>query len=283
MWTNKLRLLYLMSLCGAWLFSLSGCAVLGRHAIHSSDRFASHNLCDEQSQIQRGKPRRLIDAAGWIWGIPSKIVLWNHKVENHNISPETEVAISDYLAANELDTVRVRLNQYRPRDDWRRLVQNKSVGAPWRYSLGLLTVAGETLLPGRLFGGDHFNPFTNTIHLYSDIPAIALHEAAHSKDFARRKWKGTYAFLYALPFVPLYHEALATRDVRAYLNVLGDAEEEAAAVRILYPAYGTYVGAAGGILFPDYSNPLYYGSILGGHLFGQWEADSITRESQSNQ
>ena len=39
-----------------------------------------------------------------------------------------------------------------------------------------------TIFPGRVFGGDRYNPFTNTINLYSDHPSIALHEAAHAKD-----------------------------------------------------------------------------------------------------
>ena len=115
-------------------------------------------------------------------------MLFDRRVENHRIDQQTENEIAAYLNDNELTSVKVRLNQYRPADDWKRLVANKSVGAGWRYTIGGLSVLGETIFPGRMFGSDHFNPYTNTIHLYSNIPAIAIHEAGHSKDFARRKW-----------------------------------------------------------------------------------------------
>jgi hypothetical protein len=237
--------------------------------------YESPQLCDSQPQIQRGERRKVIDAVGWVVGIPGKLLLWNRRVDNHNIGPETEAAMVEYLQVNGLDTVRVRLNQYRPGEDWRRLVRNKSVGAGWRYTFGAVSVLGETVIPGRIFGGDHFNPYTNTIHLYSDIPTIALHEGGHAKDFARRKWKGTYAAIYTLPIVPLYHESIASRDVVAYLEAIGTTEQRAAASRILYPAYGTYVGSAAGTFAPNYASPIYYVGLIGGHIAGRVEARQI--------
>jgi hypothetical protein len=260
------------------LILLVGCAPLQPKSIQASRVFDSPQLHDGQPQIQRGEPRKVIDTVGWVFGIPSKLVLWNRHVENHRIGPETELAVADYLEVNGLETVRVRLNQYHPRDDWSRLVRNKSVGPVWRYTIGTISVLGETLLPGRLFGGDHFNPYTNTIHLYSDVPAIALHEGAHSKDFARRKWKGSYAAVYTLPIVPLYHESVASADVMAYLQTLGNPEQRAAACRILYPAYGTYVGSALGNFAP--ATPVYLASVLTGHAVGWRQAKAIEHSAR---
>lgn len=251
------------------------CSPLRPQSIAAMQVYESPQLCDQEPQIQRGERRKVIDAIGWVVGIPGKILLWNRRVENHNIGPETEAAIAEYLQVNNLDTVRVRLNQYRPGEDWSRLVRNKSVGAGWRYTFGAITVLGETVIPGRIFGGDHFNPFTNTVHIYSDIPTIALHEGGHAKDFARRKWKGTYAAVYALPIVPLYHESIASRDVVAYLEAIGTTEQKAAASRILYPAYGTYVGSAAGACIPNYASPLYYAGVIGGHIAGRVDARQI--------
>ena len=90
------------------------------HDYFVSDRLQA--ITDEQ--IDRGQPRRLLDGAGWALGIPSKIILWDRRVDNHSISPETEMAIAEYLAANDLTSVKVRLNQYAPGDEWRRLVAN---------------------------------------------------------------------------------------------------------------------------------------------------------------
>jgi hypothetical protein len=225
--------------------------------------------------MERGTRRPVIDAFGWVWGIPSKVILWNRKMESHSISLETEQRLEDYMVENQLFDVKVRLNQYRPLDDWRRLVRNKSVAWPWRYTFGAVATATETIIPGRLFGGDHFNPYTSTIHLYSDVPAIALHEAAHAKDFSNRKYPGTYAAVYALPIVPLWHERTATNDVFAYLQDQGDAEAQREAYRVLYPAYGTYAGNAAGVVFPTASAPLYIAGILAGHAAGRYEANSV--------
>ena len=231
-----------------------------------------------ETQVERGRPRPVIDGVGWVIGIPSKILLWNRRIDNHDVSPETDSAIEEYLAKNELDTVKVRLNQYAPRDEWRRLVANKSVGWGWRYSLGTLSWLGETIVPGRLIGGDHYNPFTNTVNVYSDVPAIAIHEAGHAKDFARRRYKGTYAAVYLLPVVPLWHEAIATNDVLSYLRAEGDPSDEQAAYRVLYPAYGTYAGNAISSVVPVAGTPLYLAGAISGHIVGRIRASQIGEE-----
>lgn len=246
--------------------------MLSPKAIESKGIIQAQRLSDDQPQIQRGNPRKVLDAAAWVIGIPSKLILWDRRVDNHRIGPETEAAIATYLDTNGLGTTRVRINQYAPADDWRRLVRNDAVGIPWRCTLGAVSTLYETVWPGRLFGGDHYNPFTDTIHLYSDVPALALHEGGHAKDFARRKWKGTYAASYVLPIVPLYHESVASRDVMAYVKTLGTPEQQREACRILYPAYGTYVGSAFGAIAPRYGDPIYLGSVVAGHFWGRSEA-----------
>lgn len=270
-----------ISACLLGLFSGTGCArlaILKPRSIPNSQLYQSERLADAQPQIQRGKRRPVLDGIGWVIGIPSKLLLWNRRVENHNIGEQTEQAIAQYLDQNNLSTVRVRLNQYHPMEDWRRLVRNDRVGAGWRYTFGAITVLGETIFPGRLIGGDHYNPYTDTIHLYSDVPVIALHEGGHAKDFARRNWKGTYAAVYALPIVPLYHESIATNDVLAYLEQHGTIEEQASARKVLFPAYGTYVGSAAGSVFPPASGPFFYGSLLAGHAIGRYQAHQVMNQ-----
>ena len=48
-------------------------------------------------QIERGRPRPVIDGFGWVWGIPGKLILFDRRVENHAVSRETENAIVAYL------------------------------------------------------------------------------------------------------------------------------------------------------------------------------------------
>jgi hypothetical protein len=255
------------------MFSFGGCRVLEPKPISMvRNNIPTTLLADGESQFERGERRPIIDGFGWIWGIPSKLMLWNRKVENHRISPETETLMAEYMQANGLSDIKVRLNQYRPRDDWRRLTRNTSVAWPWRYSFGAVSVLGEAIIPGRLFGGDHYNPYTGTIHLYSDVPSIAFHEAAHAKDFSNRAHPGNYAAIYLLPGAPLWHERIATNDVLSYVTDRNDPQLRREAYNVLYPAYGTYVGSAGGYVLPRYSNPIYLGGIVTGHAIGRWRA-----------
>jgi len=228
------------------------------------------------AQVERGAPRPVLDGLGWVFGIPAKIILWDRRVDNHAVSGETERAMRRYLDDNGLDHVKVRINQYAPLDDWRRLRANKAVAWGYRYTLGALTVAGEAILPGRLFGGDHYNPFTGTIHLYSDVPAIALHEGGHAKDFTRRSLPGTYALVGALPFGSLWPEAIATGDALAYATRQDDPELEREAYRILFPAYGTYVGGSVGDVAAPVALPVYAGAVVAGHVVGRLHSRSVS-------
>jgi hypothetical protein len=255
---------------------LPGCKILEpKSIVVQRNNIPTDLIANGESQIERGTRRPVLDGFGWVWGIPSKLLLWNRKVENHNISPETEELLAEYMETNGLTDIKVRLNQYRPVDDWRRLTRNTSVAWPWRFSFGAVSVLGETIFPGRLFGGDHYNPYTGTIHIYGDVPSLAFHEAAHAKDFSNRKHPGNYAAIYLLPAVPLWHERVASNDVLSYVQYKRDPRLVREAYHTLYPAYGTYMGNAGGYAFPRFSNPIYLGGVLVGHAMGRQLAPSL--------
>jgi hypothetical protein len=267
---------------------LSGCAAqrgLPPYACGAArDYYLSERLQAVTAEpVERGERRPVLDGVGWALGIPSKIVLWDRRIDNHSVSPNTEAAITQYLNENQLTSVKVRLNQYAPGDEWRRLVANDAVGPGWRYTFGTISWLGETIFPGRLFGGDHFNPYTNTVNIYSDAPAIALHEAGHAKDWARRKYKGTYAAVYGLPAAPLWHEAIASRDALAYVTDFGSPEEQEEAYRLLYPAYGTYAGGAIGDFLPGVGVIPYAGAVVAGHIAGRIQGRRIADETRATQ
>jgi len=275
------------SLLIAALIVIAGCAqhrAPSRYAYgDAGDYYTSEKLQTVTGeQIERGQPRRVLDGVGWVLGIPSKIVLWDRRVDNHAVSPETEAAIAEYLAVNDLTSVKVRLNQYAPGDEWRRLRANTAVAPGWRYTLGALDWLGETIFPGRLFGGDHYSPYTNTMNIYSDVPAIGLHEAGHAKDWAQRKYKGTYAAVYLLPGAPLWHEAMASRDALAYVQANGSPEEQQEAYRLLYPAYGTYVGSAIGDVVPGAGILPYAGAVVTGHIVGRVRGQFLPTETPNS-
>ena len=106
------------------------------------------------------------------------------------------------------------------------------------------------------------------MQIYSDLPSVALHEAGHVHDFNKRRYKGTYALVRLIPFVDLYQEFQATDEALTYLIETGERQEELAAYKILYPAYGSYVGGYFFIL----GGPLI--GAVGGHLWGRAKAHS---------
>ena len=92
---------------------------------------------------------------------------------------------------------------------------------------------------------------------------MALHEAGHVHDFASRRFKGTYASIRIIPFVDLYQEYKASAEAIGYLKEIHDHSAELDAYKVLYPAYGTYVGS---YLFPLIGSAA--GALLG-HVVGR--------------
>lgn len=255
------QLFWIRRAVGVWAlaFSMTGCASLG--STNSAPQLAAS--CAVPSgpiQVLRGRPNRLVDGAGWIVGIPSKIALWDRRADNHQVSPETEERIVNYMRQQGLDSTLVRVNQYDPLGEWRRLAQNKRISAGWRYTFGSLSLIEYTLLPGRIMGEDWYNPFTDTINVYDDIAPLSMAEAAYAKDVRSRTNPGPYSAGQELPVIGIWHETLATREVLDYTKQQGSEAEQDEAYRILYPSYGGTWGASLASFVP-------YGHI-GGRIAG---------------
>jgi hypothetical protein len=215
--------------------------------------------------VEYGTKRPIIDGVGWVVGIPRKVLLWDQRADNHAVSEETVGEVAGYLHERGVKDVKVRVNQYAPLQEWKRLTQNKNVGAGWRYTLGTLSCLEYTLLPGRIFGGDNYNPYTNSVYLYSDMPAMGLAESAYAKDVQNRKYPGTYAAVQSLPLVSMYHETLATGEVMEYVAIRGSAEEQEKIRRDLYARYGMELGGEFGRVLPDGSTLFPIVGAIGGH------------------
>ena len=275
---RALKIIFLLSV----LFSV-GCASVPYHygTVYKSP--LEYEMPPGEPQIERGRPHGFLDAADWYWpgSLLTKLVLFNWKMDRHHISEETERAIATYLDKNDLPNVKVRLNQYRPGAEWKRLFKNKAIGPFWRYTLGVFATAAYTILPGRFFGGDNYNPYTNTINIYSDIPAVALHEGGHAKDSSGRKWRGTYAAIYAIPGVALWHEAVASNDAISYMRADMNIHMEKQGYKMLYPAYGTYVGGTfGDFIPPPWNYVALLGGVIPGHIIGRTKAALLDEEDR---
>jgi hypothetical protein len=284
---------------GAPLAGLLGALLVASGCATTPYEFAAHGETSEtlplrpgEAQIERGAPNAWLDGFGhYFFSLPTKLILLDWKVDNHDVPPEVERSLAAYLHANGLCKTKVRLNQYAPGAEWRRLFANGEIPAGWRYTLGVISVAFYTIFPERLFagfpfigGGDHYNPYTNTVSIYSGSRPIVLHEGGHAKDFAAkesRQGKGLYAGARSVPLagllVALWQEAVATNDALSWDLATAGSRESKSAYRTLYPAYSTYVGgtaetaasffAGGWILYA-----IQYGTVVVGHIAGQTRA-----------
>jgi len=266
------------------LVSLSACTAVPYQYVNNIEDQYTLKLREGEAQIERGRPNVFVDGLGhYLFSLPSKLILWDWRVDNHDISPEIEAQLATYLELNNLDNVKVRLNQYAPGGEWSRLVRNREVNGFWRYTLGVLGTTFYTILPGRVFGGDHYNPYTNTINLYSGHASIALHEGAHAKDTATRRHPGLYSASRILPLVPLYQEGVATGDAVGYHRDRCEPQGEKADYKILYPAYGTYVaGEALNWMATSYPIKLAIqaGAAIPGHVVGRVRSALVDEEPE---
>ncbi len=228
------------------------------------------NGCDFV-QVERGKPRPVIDSVGWVFGIPAKLLLWDRRAENHAVSETTVGEVTGYLQHRGLTDTVVRVNQYAPAKEWRRLVENERVGAGWRYTVGSLKWLQYTLLPGRVFGSDEYNPYTNSLYLYSDMPMLGLAEAAYARDVRGQARPGAYATVQTLPLVAMWHETKATDEVLTYVSIHGSSEQIEDVRHDLYARYG--IATAGEIsrVLPDGTGLFQVIGAAAGHSSAAYE------------
>ncbi len=228
-------------------------------------------------QIEEGQPILLLDGLNdYVFSLPTKLMLWNRNVLDHKFPEDVRESLEQYIELNHLRGVKVRHNQYAPWSELKRLYRNKDMGILYRVTVGSFVWLRYTIFPDRLFGGfpiigagDHFSPFTNSIHIFSSDQAIVLHEAGHAKDYMKSRLKGARASLRLLPGVDLFQEATATSDTIRYLHCMGQREAEVHAYRTLIPAYSTYIAGyiPGGLIL---TAPV----VAFAHLTGRMQANT---------
>ncbi len=231
------------------------CSNFGCTSINSLDKTSFIPDPVGQVEIQRGRPHRIVDGVGKFVGIPNRLAILDQRVDNHQVSAETENAVANYLTQNSMSSVLIRVNQYDPVGEWRRLVQNKRIRPGWKFTVGSYQLLKYTLIPGRIFGGDWYNPFTDSINLYSDVPALAVSRAAYAHDVRNRLNPGAYATLKEIPFAGLQHDTVATQTTLSYFEQHVPDQFEAAE-NVLLPSYGADWGGQIASIVP-------YGQVIG--------------------
>lgn len=253
-----------------------GCAKLP----YQYGRFPATNSATVQ--IEQGKAHPKLDRVERALGLPRRLIM--RKDEPRDVPQETTAAVATYLERNQLNDVRVSVRDYQPRQQWQRLRENQAIAPAWRYTLGSLTIVRYTLLPGRVFGHNDYNPFTNTLYVNSNEPALLLHEAAYAKDVHGRMLPGTYAAISGMPGLSLGRKVRGASDVLAYAQTHENWETEREAYRKIYPKIGSEsLGAVASPFLPVWwADPLVglAGSAVGRGV-GQVALTRRERELQS--
>jgi hypothetical protein len=229
--------------------------------------------------IERGAPAPIIDGLNhYVLSLPTKLLYLNPRLQDHELPPEAEQFLRDYLVVNNLqDKVLIRHNQWAPVDEFRRLRANSDVAAIYRYTIGLYYLGYYTLLPPRLFGGsflslgDRFSPYTNSISIYTSDLAFLAHEGGHAKDYQEVRYKGTWGAFLEIPVGALIYEYSASRDAVRFAHCMGRDDLERSFYRRLTPAYGSYIGGYASYLVPGGQLVVAAGIVVG-HVVGQVQA-----------
>ena len=244
---------------------LPGCSTFNAYQKvdrQSVTRFAPNAALEHVGpvQIERGTPRPLIDGAGRLLGLPNRLAIGDARVDNHNVSLATEMEITNYLEANGLNSVLVRSNQYDPVGEMKRMISNDEIRPFWKATFGGYNWLKYTLLPGRLTGGDWYNPYSKTLNVYSDTPVLLVSQATYAQDVSSRVNPGAYAAIKDIPLAGLSHETTATKLAEQWYAAKSP-EQLAEARKTLYPSYGASVGSQIASFFP-------YGEVIGRFVGG---------------
>jgi len=253
--------LWRQTACGMLVvFLLQGCI----HTPQNYKPYVGVNPANEQ--FERGRPFAPLD---WFGDLLSKIyqlAFWTRRYGNHRISVETEQEVERFLKYHGILDVKVRINQWAPHKEIMRLLKNKQIA--WPYKIIFFPSTLIVSIIGRPFSGflvsDYYDPGSNTINLFSDHPAIALHEAGHAYDFDKAEYRGTYGLIRILPGINLIQEKVATDEALVYLEEKKRYEDLLEAYKVLYPAYSTYA-----ISYLSSSPIALVGALTVGHILGR--------------
>lgn len=250
-------------------WSTFGCAAA---STNSNRVTVNPTLQDPLAEVrfEYGAPNRFLDNMRWVVSLPGRIFTWHWEEDDLQLSAGTEEQIVAYLRETDLSDVYVRVNQYCPAGEWRRLRENTAISPGWKYSAGLLSILHYSVIPGRVFGGDEYNPYTNSLSVNSDELAMVLHEAAYAKQIHETSRPGPYAFLNDLPVLSLWRHTAGVREVVSYAREHDDWELERQTYRVVYPQMGANVAGLGDPFVPLLISPLLpLGGAAAGHVIGQ--------------
>lgn len=235
--------LYQTALAAFMVVGTFGCTPKG----YQYGRFRKPGSVAPTYDIVFGEPHPTLDKMAKCIDAPARV--FGVEKPSRELSPETAELLSEYLQKNELDELRIEIGVYDPAGQWRRLHHNNRISPVWRYTAGALSVVGYTLFPGRVWGINKYNPYTDSLQIHSNKPMDLLQESAVAKSIRSQRWPGPYAVFTSLPLIALVRHGQATDDVVNYARAENEWEIEKRAYRELYPqAISRGMGGVGPIV-----------------------------------
>ncbi|MFH0874390.1 MAG: hypothetical protein V1859_00485 [archaeon] len=180
-----------------------------------------------------------LSIVSYINNLPAKVLFLSNRIGSHP-HEKTIAQIKESLDSMNLENITVRLGHSSIIHDCYRLFTDerlKDISLLSRIFLGIpYTLIGG--LQAKLRRSDHYNPFTRTATIYSDVPAVAAHELGHAKDFQDKKHVTLYALARTL-FAPVvwYQEFVASYLAHKSLSP----ENKWETGRYLVPAFASYM------------------------------------------
>ena len=193
-----------------------------------------------------------------------------------------------YLASNGISDLNIDVRVYDPKLQWQRLNENERISPLWKFTGGTIGWLRYTILPMRAFHTDHYDPFTNTLHLNSTRPLQALYESSLAKQYRKQRHlgpakagTGAYGMLQYVPFVPLYHNIKASSDVVTFAHVHLNEDLESELYPMVYSRLGsTVVSETLSVVTVSPSAPFYTTPLLrvSGGIFGRLTGKAVMLE-----
>jgi hypothetical protein len=228
--------------------------------------------------VDRGEAHPQLDRLRNVVEFPRRVLRFG-RPDTRPTTQEVEQTVVTYLEKNDLTDVAVEVGEYAPSRQWQRLKENERVGPFWKYSVGSLTVVGYSLLPGRVFGTDTYNPFTDTLSINSRNPPRALFEAARAKALRGEQFVGSSVVLSSLPVIRSVADVRQASDVLSYLRAEEQWQLETAAYPQLYAEVGKEaIGLAGWFIPVSVGPGLGIGGRILGSATGQVVANQRSQE-----
>ena len=187
------------------------------------------------------------------------------------ISPETLALVQGYLDQHGLVDVRIAVNEYAPRENLKRIRDNKSIAPGWRYPAGGLAWLRTTLVPDRLLDRNRFDPYTRTLVLCSDRPFEILAEAARARQLVARPAPDWVTVASGVPPLVFIARWSAASEALEYARAAKDENLEETGYRELYPEVTTTAALVFAPFLPWYATPML---AAGGQVIG-WGAAEL--------